>query len=161
MNQFEPYSPSEISTIRVMLLAGRTARQIAETLPGRSKNAIIGIVRRTPELRKVGFSQMNSTMGRIADAKARGDVERKPRAVVETPETQVTKAEPANRPVFLDVVYADLGDKQCQFETSGGALDAPASSFRFCGLTVAPGHKRWCAYHGSLSYAGKGFSRGK
>jgi len=124
-----PWADAEIAHVRQSWAEGRSAREIAETLIGRTRNAVIGIIHRRLEPRR-----------EKAPSKPRPP--RQSRAVFRKP--KFSKARPMRAPepvASLSIPLVDLRADQCHAIT-----DATRFEQKYCGHPVQDG-SCYCAGH--------------
>lgn len=137
--------------VAVYLLDGMSSGQIAYRLDV-SRNAVVSIVNRTPELKKIGFARAvggDRAISRLMD-KPRPKRERKPKLVI------VPKPEPEPMPEPAPVIEIDtravpmweLDRNQCKWAVNDAE---PGETHLFCGHDTDPG-KPYCSCHSKLAY---------
>jgi hypothetical protein len=146
------YSDVEIDTIAALLRDGHTSTSIAAVIPGRSRNAIVGVVLRNPILKAIGFARrasgwQNYNAHRSRPAKAARIQEPKP---PKPPKQAIVKAEPA-RIVCVEIEprmvrLVDLMPCDCRWPIG----DPRSEAFGFCGHSKREGSS-YCAAHAKVA----------
>jgi GcrA cell cycle regulator len=156
-----PWSDDEIAIVRDGLNAKQSAAQIACKLKGRTRNAVIGMVRRRTELRKIGFG------GKLVDPRLKKTAKEARRnapkdiAAHHAPKAAKTIARPTVaicKPVepIGPGITADENDFSCCQWPLG---DPRTSEFRYCGgpKAVRLRHGKevkapYCEFHCAKAY---------
>ena len=134
------WTPEDKNRVAAMLVDGFSAGQIAARLGDVTRNAVIGVVFRDPELKKIGLQGRV----RLPSTSAAPPIEAVRRNQPKRPAQPrfVTRPEPA-APTSLNLPLADLTPGQCKWPTN----DVPKGGrFLFCGHARADGSP-YCAYH--------------
>lgn len=140
------WSDEQTEALRRHWADGLSARQIANRIGVKSRNAVIGKAHRLG-LPLRGGSSPTANHNRSVAAKARRTRERKPtqRTIVKT----IFASEPLPPPVDGDigrVSFADIAEGQCRY-IPGDPRDATP----FCGCEAVPGLP-YCQRHAQLCY---------
>lgn len=141
--------PELIERIAALLAAGRSGAEIGCEI-GRSRNAVIGLVHRTPALLAIGFRRPPPSMYWTV----------RKRAKIEHPVTRIrakaaAKERPAPPPEPIVVApvsrptIAEIRDHQCRWPLWGDAVGI--TDKRYCGMKKVRGS--YCAKHAAKSYA--------
>ena len=133
----------EIATLRDQASKGLTAREIADQLPLRSRNAVIGMAHR------LGIAFANKPSGREVPAvklpRKRKSERKSPMAKVQF---QIPDEQIIHDPTVGKSLY-DATSEDCKF-----IAGAPAS-LRICGNPTVAG-KSWCQDHVLIVYSNQG-----
>lgn len=150
-----------LDQIAQMLRNGLSARKIAAHFDGVSRNAVIGIVGRRPELREIGFAHKPHGGEEVMEKIARARRERAPRP--ENPKATPKAVEEAAEVVRPDIAASiyDANSLRVELQNipAGGCHwpvnDVPKGGvFLFCGGKAMP-EKPYCDVHYNRSI-GKG-----
>lgn len=150
------YSDEAIEEIRLLLLDGLSAAQIGIATK-RSRNAIIGIVKRNKVLNAVGFQ--NKKQGKKGKPRAPRVPALKAIAKVDNPvgakriafrPGRVMKVVPIAIP-SRNIRLVDLTPFQCRYATNDAE---PREEHLFCGNKTMPG-SAWCEAHHRIVYPSK------
>lgn len=149
-----PYSDEQIAIIAERLRAGDSATEIAAYLPGKTRNAIIGLVHRNKTLNAIGFARKGG------DGRKRGTHSMYVRPSRAKPRDQWVLTTPKYRkPAWFDSVpkdapepkmisTIDLRDGVCRWPVGDPLMEG----FGYCGHD-AVGHA-YCGFHCRLAYGG-------
>lgn len=144
----------EITTLKQLCADGQTAAQIADQLPGRNRNMVVGkltrLRRRDPlSPRLCDTDKQNTTERAKAKAKATARVKLTWERLPYAPYTPPTDAEREDDIRASRITVLDLRENMCRY-----AIDAPAGeklSFFFCGEETAV-DRSWCAHHFKMTH---------
>lgn len=153
MSQPAPYTADDKAKVAELLRQGLSTAKIAP-LVGRSRNSVLGIIHRHPELKPVAASKPHA-MSIKASRKQGGIKGGKPAKIL--PQNLVAKkAARAKDPVFVEravplpvlrmVPLVDLQPGECRYPHG----DPRSEDFGFCGAPVRSGS--WCRHHRRLVY---------
>lgn len=151
------WTANELETIRTRWGAGDSAGEIAKTLRGRTRNAVIGMVHRKGFTRD-GDVDMNLVLKRRLKAQARDR---------HAPKWQPRRMERVERPTIVEPLFPDfvtitdcptgaeaatlsLSKHQCRFPVG----DPRHANFHFCNGTQKAGSV-YCEHHHSVAYEPK------
>lgn len=150
------YTETEIDRIAAMLKNGQTSTAIASLMPGRTRNAIVGVVLRNPILRAIGFPPRPNRTARVI-------VERKRERVAKPPKPRERKVRGGipKMPILPDKLFkereivvpieprmvslVDLAPCDCRWPIG----DPRSETFGFCGHPKAVGS--YCADHAKVA----------
>lgn len=144
------YTQDERNAIAAMLRDNRSAAQIGKAM-GRTRNAIIGLVGRDPDLKRIGLRGNKNKPPVPGGGRRRSAVRRKrpsfgvpgPAAVRTAPKLP---AVPPTPPESLNIPLTEIGAHQCRFAVNDAA---PGETHLFCG---AASDGSWCVYHRRIVY---------
>jgi len=153
-----PWTPKEINIVRESVALNRTAREIAQLLPGRTRNAVIGLkfrlglaTKRPPHMVRSKKKRQDQTPV-VVELNPKADKPTLPLVNTTRPEGVVVHfpkpvSVEINNGKGKDVLLINRQRKQCAYITGLPA----AEKTRCCGQLVYK-NTSWCAYHRELIY---------
>lgn len=157
------WSDADKQLVADKLMEGLTASQIAAFLPGRTRNAVIGMVSRDKMLKAIGFTRKSGQNHGCGKYQQRGEKPKRrnlPRAasarirnlgvVFKLPEPKVPVIPVApirpGQPQIAGQPLSMLAPRRCRFAVNEAARHEP---HLFCGL---PADGMYCEHHRRLAY---------
>lgn len=139
----EPWTEEARSRVAELLVEGLSAGEIAAHFPGRTRNAIVGLVARDRRLSDIGFARSpkgGSSKGRSKPEKQERTIsicrpKRKPMVAPDRKPVQIRESHTVARPIF------DLPHNRCRFAVNDAG---EGEAHLFCGL---PSKGSWCEFH--------------
>jgi len=143
--QMSVWTAERIETLTTLWRDGRSGSEIANSLGGITRCAVLGKVFR---LSLATRSPSSPPKAKRAPRRPVRAISPGPTQMVEPKDVEHTPPPAQTLPPMLNVTLAGLGPAMCRWPIG----DPKSKDFRYCGLDQYPNHPSYCHAHACLSY---------